>query len=279
MNDKELHNRLRVIDNAIRSLEAKISSPRQEAEASGRPEETSPQEDHAAQWQAALKHQVPPAPKDSEQSQKPWHKTLNGWKTLAELVAIPFAIGYAIVTFCQWRDLRHNFEVDQRPYVYHVSVEDQTAINAKMINISNSGAYIMGVEVKVRNYGKSPAMNMESASDILVGDAAKPEQIDKWFDSVGTPLKSSVFEKIRGGHLMANGQPSFPRVLMQADPFFLLINPSVANSGANLDMPYVIVARVQYYDTTGNRYWSDLCISRAGRDMPHVACLTHNEIH
>jgi hypothetical protein len=60
---------------------------------------------------------IPPTPRDPDQSEKSWYKTMQGWKTTLEIVAIPFAIVYAVVTVYQWRDLRHNFEVDQRAWV------------------------------------------------------------------------------------------------------------------------------------------------------------------
>jgi hypothetical protein len=44
-------------------------------------------------------------------------RTFHGWRSLFECVAIPFAIGYAVVTYFQWRDLRTNFVIDQRAWL------------------------------------------------------------------------------------------------------------------------------------------------------------------
>jgi hypothetical protein len=63
------------------------------------------------------------------------------------LVAIPFAIAYAIITYFQWHDLRHNFEIDERAWL---KVE---------IGIPES-AKIPFASVKTTNIGKSPALQI-----------------------------------------------------------------------------------------------------------------------
>jgi hypothetical protein len=39
------------------------------------------------------------------------------WKSALEVIAIPFAIGYAIISYFQWRDAAHNFRGDERAWL------------------------------------------------------------------------------------------------------------------------------------------------------------------
>jgi alkyl hydroperoxide reductase subunit AhpC len=75
---------------------------------------------------SSLDTNLPPAASDSKQSHKPWYKTGQGWKAAIEIIGIAFAVGYAIVTYLQWQDLRHNFIVDERAWL---GIKDITLVN------------------------------------------------------------------------------------------------------------------------------------------------------
>jgi hypothetical protein len=60
---------------------------------------------------------IQPSPHNTAKSQQRWYKTINGWKSLLEVIAIPFGIGYAVITYYQWKDLRHHFELDERAWL------------------------------------------------------------------------------------------------------------------------------------------------------------------
>ena len=105
---------------AVNKLAIKIASlhaPREQNDASPTPHHATTHENNTASRESTLLTQVPPAPSNSPQTQERWYKTLDGWKAALEIVAIPFAIGYAIVTGLQWYDLRHNFQVDERAWI------------------------------------------------------------------------------------------------------------------------------------------------------------------
>src|ERR1022692_1442745 len=76
--------------------------------------EANPREEneHAA---SPLVGQANPAPHSSQTTQKRWYQAFPWWKVL-EGTAFAFGIFYAVVTFWQWRDLRHNFKVDERAW-------------------------------------------------------------------------------------------------------------------------------------------------------------------
>ena len=56
------------------------------------------------------------------------------------------------------------------------------------------------------------------------------------------------------------------------------LKPEDVNYVLHTDEPVAMVLRMQYYDLAGNRYWSDLCLSRfILGSFPH--CVRHNELH
>src|SRR5579872_5423243 len=58
-----------------------------------------------------------PSPTKPNNTQKKWYQSLKGWERVLQTTGIIFAIGYAVITFLQWRDLRHNFQVDERAWL------------------------------------------------------------------------------------------------------------------------------------------------------------------
>ncbi len=78
-------------------------------------------------------------------------KTLEGWKTLLEIIAIPFAIAYAVVTYCQWQDLKDNFKVDERAWL---GVKDVT------LTLPLQVGHTVDISINTFNTGKTPAVDL-----------------------------------------------------------------------------------------------------------------------
>jgi hypothetical protein len=120
-----------------------LNAPRQPEVAPSSPENTPEQEHDPTQRKVALSSNHNPPPRDTHQAKNPWYKTFKGWRTLLEMIAIPFAIGYAVVTWLQWRDLRRNFKIDQRAWLFVAeNARPSLAVNIALpasINITNTG--------------------------------------------------------------------------------------------------------------------------------------------
>ena len=139
---------------------------------------------------------VNPAPNDSNKSNHHWYDAvkkwrlwqLPGWKIL-QGIGIAAGVGYAIVTFAQWQDLRKNFMVEQRAWIYPV-VTHQTnvAINEKII-----------VEAMYQNTGKTPAKSFSVVTKIEILDASQSPT----FDYSNSILNSWAF----GGLEVPNQRP------------------------------------------------------------------------
>ena len=153
---------------AVNKLAIKIASlhaPREQNDASPTPHHATTHENNTASRESTLLTQVPPAPSNSPQTQERWYKTLDGWKAALEIVAIPFAIGYAIVTGLQWYDLRHNFQVDERAWIKVETLypPQPTADFGVIINASNVGKSVVTkslteVDIQLLKNSASPTM-------------------------------------------------------------------------------------------------------------------------
>ncbi len=85
-----------------------------------------------------------PAPDRADATNNPWYKRVP-WRRVLEGIGVIAGIGYAVVTYFQWRDLRHNFEVDQRAWVrfgYATlgdKIDEKTVMNAWPLTVQNVG--------------------------------------------------------------------------------------------------------------------------------------------
>src|ERR1035437_4673899 len=96
---------------------------------------------------------VPPAPRNTDNSQNPKAVTLPWWKRVGlkgalEILGLFAGIGYAIVTYCQWQDLRNNFRADQRAWIK----VDYPSFETPPPSVP--------ITVKFTNVGKSPALRI-----------------------------------------------------------------------------------------------------------------------
>ena len=71
------------------------------------------------------------------------------WVKRAGLVA---GILYAVVTFLEWKDLRRNFALDQRPWV--------GVLDTRIIQFGSEQDYIL--QIQLNNSGKNPALRFPS---------------------------------------------------------------------------------------------------------------------
>lgn len=90
----------------------------------------------------------------------PWWRRMwvwKPWKRILGVLAGLAGIGYAIITYRQWCDLRHNFEIDERAYVTvgRVTMTDETIIPA--------GDRELGTIITLHfdNYGHLPSIGLK----------------------------------------------------------------------------------------------------------------------
>jgi len=148
--------------------------------------------------------QVPPSPSNTQQPKKPWYQTIEGWKAVFEIVAIPFAIWYAVITYFQWRDLRGNFQIDQRAWVGIV------AISPDEPEESDGEFSFKDLWISMRNSGKTPALRMSAENLKIVRQPDRDPSPD--YDALreGVPgvtnININVEQPLRNGVLAPNSE-------------------------------------------------------------------------
>jgi hypothetical protein len=222
-----------------------------------------------------------------------YKKTGREWyKLVIETLTLLGVIAYAIVTIRMWREMifaRHtaqnaikeakhssdelleqaqaNFIADQRPYLWLSAQDTYTIPNMPVV----SGLY-------VANYGKSPAIRERGIGTVFFGPNAIADA-DKWFDSI---TASSWKGRFSAEHIIPPGIPLDPKktatanVVQSRDP----VSPEEFKWIVKNDNSIITVARFEYFDTSGKRYWTDICSARlAGDNAKGRDCPRHNEIH
>jgi hypothetical protein len=180
--------------------------------------------------------------------------------SLLTLIAVGI---YALLTFWQGfltreslKATREYFQRDQRPYVF-----------ANHIDPAGLAAHLLAAKVYYLNYGKSPAMRVTRAGEILLGDTAA-KQADDWFKQVAERDHSQAPWFVGEG-VVPPGDTS--------NPVTTIITSRTPADSENV--PYIVVMHIQYFDTFGVSYWSDICWWHLIPNMKTTYCPNHNEIH
>ncbi|HUI76834.1 MAG TPA: hypothetical protein VLY24_02935 [Bryobacteraceae bacterium] len=168
---------------------------------------------------------------------------MNGWKTLLECIAIPFAIGYAAVTYQQWRDLRHNFEVDQRAWL---------KIGSRFSNVTNETEVATAILNPI-NIGKSPILEafMDVTSELLPVDKAPSLNLGAQHDRL---MMSSIFP---GGEPPNDIELRVPSSKAASEYPRKLTRPEVQGL-INGTLYVALFGRVVYADQFG-KHWQRFC--------------------
>jgi len=187
---KSLPQRVTDLERAVHKLES-INTPRKQDPASIGPQPASKNESVDTPGLAALVPPTPANPKKAKQSgetRRPWRKRLWRWikriflkRDRLEKIGIMAGIIYAVVTVAQWRDLRHNFEVDQRAWL-----KAETGLPVTLAeNMS-----LDKLPITIKNVGKSPALRSiaDAAFDVIPRANAPSLTFDAIHTQVDIPL-------------------------------------------------------------------------------------------
>jgi hypothetical protein len=200
---EHLNRRVTRLEEKVIHLEH-LNTPRQQNTAGNSPQETAAQERNSAPTQTMLAQQVPPAALSCANKPKdPWYKTIEGWYHLFAIAGIPFAIGYAVVTYCQWRDLRKNFTLDERAWV---GVGDAASPKLKSGDalVYVKAGFPVEYSVIAINSGKTPAKNVHTLMTMRSYPANEP--FKPIYERISP--SQSAFVMMPGGHILLAETPS-----------------------------------------------------------------------
>ncbi len=132
-------------------------APRKKNQQTPTPQDNTEKEADTAPGQPPLITNVPPATPNCTESNKRkdgpahWWRTWGTWKRVLEVAAAISVVVYAALTYLQWHDLRHNFEVDQRAWI---------KVTYTFSDVPSVAEYTP-VHLNRSNVGKSPAIREE----------------------------------------------------------------------------------------------------------------------
>ena len=194
----------------------------------------------------------------------PWKRGLGFGVGLA-------TIAYAMVTYRQWQDLRDQFTKEQRPYVI---ARPLSPVFRKDYQ-DNPGAAPLSWDVRLINYGRSPALNASTCYQFFWGTNAADVQ---------RSIAASDPSSCRGGENIWARGGVIPPSTNPADQKFTTITPHRAFSPEelstieNTDDLIAIRAFVTYEDGVGRRYSSKMCGMRYASGSVHECNPNQDEI-
>jgi hypothetical protein len=231
------------------------------------------EEHDAASGQTPSLRQVEPSPKQTDCAKKEWYKTTKGWYKALQVLGVVAGIGYALITYQQWRDLRYNFTTDERAWLHR----DTDATPDEKI-YSGSPLFVKATFI---NTGKTLARNIEGrAVLVLVRNGASPE-----FRYEPNPISAIGITPIFPGE---RSQP-IPIYLLKrgiSEPSLQLLTDAQVEGLRTGDLVATIYGRVEYEDVFHARHWFTFCDEihtdeSASPKNPagavSMACLEYNE--
>jgi hypothetical protein len=146
--EKAIIQRLSNLEKEVHKLH---SSSGQQDRSSIEPQSTSQNKSYTASGKVPSLTHIDPSPPSATKADEPWYRTFQGWKTCLEIIAILAGVWHAWITYQQWHDLRHNVEVDQRPWV---GIKDLELVGTVAVGQS------MVLKIDYLNTGKTPALHV-----------------------------------------------------------------------------------------------------------------------
>ena len=168
------------------------------------------------------------------------------------------------------------FQIDQRPYVWHSNVTDPA--NVKIV-----AGQRMWINISLINFGRAPALKDRGIARIFIGENAIHDA-DLWFAAYGE--KALPNDPNDTGIVVPPGIPSgeiTEKSAFGGGGYFTAMSDKVltqddANYILHSNETVAIVVHTEYFDAYGTRYWSNFCLSRFDTGV-FPNCQRHNEIH
>ncbi len=168
------------------------------------------------------------------QAANPFLWVIENWRRILEVTAWLAAIGYALVTYFQWRDIRNNFIVDQRAWVS----ARQFLLTSELDETSAFRARVF-----IQNTGKTPAIDFMVQNAMALSDHVPP--CFQWKQTSTAPNRGIL-------------PPNLTDYLIQAN---LRTPPSqdVVKRYREHKMDLYFYGMARYKDVFGKDHWTQFC--------------------
>jgi hypothetical protein len=196
-------------------------------------------------------------------------RSIEYWKPRLEMLGVCFAIGYAIITFGQWRDSSNNFITDQRAWLHPESEgfpnPGSTIGNGMSFNVS-SGERIQ-IPYRISNTGKTPALRVNGGFVVEIVPSGKEPQVPGKDEDIALPYEIAPKHKF-DRPVVVNGMKT-PIILPNEPHHISLYRKYISgddrltteelNDLANRRSYLLIWGKVYYSDIFGKRHWMRFC--------------------
>jgi hypothetical protein len=169
------------------------------------------------------------------------HNPTPWWKTIMEVAALCFGIGYAIVTGLQWWDLRQDFRIEQRAWI------NLSQIWPDMSQIKEGTNII--ILVRPSNTGKTPAKRAGYRFKIVMPDSDQEVRFDY----------SGIITSGFNGLMPPNATADIQVQMMGADHRPLLLTKEEADDLISGRRYVAIFGQGEFEDVFGNIHWWHYC--------------------
>jgi hypothetical protein len=238
---KALTQRVAALEKIIHELR---DAPGQQYNQGIHPQETSKEERNSTDWQTPTEFKIPPSPANTKQTKNPWYQSTDNWKTLLEVIAIPFAIGYAFVTYFQWQDMKSNFVVDQRAWIAYYNTGGFS---------SNIGAPLI-FEFDLVNTGKTPAREITAEFSPTVVTVSQFSAPENWAE------KKPPQQYFRVGIMVPNNPVHMKQLSVRGEDHNPLILDAALLQDLNAHRKIVMMwGQITYKDIFGKHHWFRVC--------------------
>jgi hypothetical protein len=250
------------LNRSLRDFLKALRHPGKHSEEPELPRENTEGKDDATLGEALLSLD---APLQVRQTRKIWYKTFDGWKSRIEIAAFAFGMGYAVVTFFQWRDSNRNFRTDQRAWVKLQIFPDAT------IPIDFTAGNVITVPVRISNVGKTVALNNKL---FLFVDVLSPNQSPN-LTHAGQDHAFGFHSHTGAFFPNAFNDLRIPRI----NPADGKEVPTTIEEAKDLAKYVAVYGTVEYDDIFGVHHWTNFCepIVLAG-SFNASACIDSNAV-
>lgn len=194
-----------------------------------------------------------PAPAKPKNIYRKSYRCARRWKPFLEIAALVAGIGYAIVTYYQWRDLRDNFKVEQRAWIGVMGVGIEGLV---------SGTVTARFPLTITNTGKTPARFVEFRSNLgyVRHPNGKPEEM------IG--IGGGESEKIVGDFDPARKPKNTNRAgTIQPGAQNQILHTAIFSSGIGVTPDEIMTGNktvflqgiIWYTDIFGGEHWTRYC--------------------
>jgi hypothetical protein len=241
------------LEHILRALES--GEPRKNNPQPTSDQNQSSEKNNPASRQVALPVDIEPFPALPQRTKGKWYQSPQWWKTMLEIIAIPFAIGYAIVTFFQWRDSHNSFITDERAWI-ELRLKDEVFKSPEELGTRP-------LTLEAIDIGKTPAIGLK----VLTNGEIIPRD------------KAPSLTYGDGSTINVTGvvYPNSPEI--QINVLSSLFTPLQKSSLLNGNTYFTFWATATWRDIFCKSHWTRFCGSKAFTSGTHNAksCADYNQ--